>query len=84
MDSRETFRRAKLSAIRRYAEQAERDIAAEQGRNKMANARKRLEWARRHEALFQDEQAFWGNCGMEFAYQIFIKCGCDVTDVSAV
>ena len=84
MDSREIFKQAKLDAIRKYTEQAEQELRTETGRNKRANAQRRLEWARRHLALFTCDAAFWGNCGMESAYQMFVHCGCDVKTVSAV
>lgn len=84
MDSREIFKQAKLDAIRRYAEQAEQELRTETGRNRRANAQRRLEWARRHLALFQSDEAFWGKGGMESAYRMFVCCGCDVKTVSAV
>lgn len=84
MDTREAFKQAKIEAIRRYEEQAERDIQTETGRNKNANAIKRATWARRHLALFQNDAAFWGYNGMEFAYKMFVYNGCDPATVSAV
>ena len=84
MEAREVFKQAKLDALRRYAEQAEHDMQTETGRNKRANAIKRAERARRCLALFVCDKAFWGFCGMELAYQNFVRCGCDITSVSAV
>jgi hypothetical protein len=84
MDNRDIFKQAKLDAIRKYAEQAEQELGTETGRNRRANAQRRSEWARRHLALFQSDEAFWGNCGMESAYQMFVRCGCNVKTVSAV
>ena len=84
MNERELFKQAKIAALRRYAEQAEHDMLTETGRNKMANAVKRAERARRCLALFVCDKAFWGFCGMESAYQNFVRCGCDVTSVSAL
>ena len=84
MDTREEFKRAKIAALHRYTEQAEHDIQTETGRNRRANAVKRAERARRCLALFVCDKAFWGFCGMEAAYQNFVRCGCDVASVSAV
>ena len=84
MDTREAFKLAKIAALKRYAEQAEHDMQTETGRNRRANAVKRMELTRRKQALFESDAAFWGNCGMEFAYSMFVQSGCDVSAVSAM
>jgi hypothetical protein len=84
MNDRELFKQAKTNALQAYADRAEQEAMTETGRNKRANAIKRAERARRCLALFVCDKAFWGFCGMEAAYQNFVRCGCDVTYVSAL
>ena len=75
--SRETFKTAKLDALRKYKEQAQRDISCACSKRHYNNAVRRYNLCVKKEQQYQKE--FW-TAEMEWMYSLFK----DTDDVSSV